>query len=111
MKLLFFIISLILFSCTNSKVNENDKSITEQEEKIAKGLIQGAFDHLWAGMDSTKILNFHTGDFIILENGEVWDNDRIKQFMRKQLTDENRARRINIMDYISIEKYGPSGVG
>jgi len=59
-------------------------------------------------VDATKISNYHTDDFIILENGEVWDNDRIKQYMRKQLSMEDRAKRINKMDYISIDKYGES---
>lgn len=101
---ILFIITL--FSCSNqSDVNER---ITPQEKKIAKDLIQGAFDDLWAGVDSTKILDYHTDDFIILENGEVWDNDKIKQFMRGQLAKPNRPKRINKMEYISIEKYGPS---
>lgn len=82
--------------------------ITEAEKQIAKNLIQGAFDDLWAGVDSTKILDYHTEDFIILENGVVWDNDRIKKYMRNQLAQKDRDKRINIMDYISIEKYGPS---
>ncbi len=113
MRLITVFTCLVLFSC----VTPDDKNrvsaaeiipIKDAEKQIAKDLIQGAFDDLWAGVDSTKILDYHTEDFIILENGEVWDNDRIKQFMRGQLANEERAKRINIMDYISIEKYGHS---
>ena len=100
-------ISLLLLSCSNPSSTGNE-AITEDESKIVKDLIQGAFDDLWAGMDSTKISKYHTDDFIILENGEVWDNNRIKEFMRKKLNVEQRPKRINIMDYISLEKYGPS---
>ena len=107
MKINLLILSLLFLSCSNSLDKENT-TITEEEKGIAKNLIQGAFDDLWAGMDSTKILTYHTDDFIILENGEVWDNERIKKFMRKQLANKDRAKRINIMDFISIEKYGPS---
>lgn len=82
--------------------------ITPEETQIAKDLIQGAFDDLWGGVDSTKILDYHTEDFVILEQGEVWDNDRIKQYMRGQLAYEDRPVRINKMDYLSIDKYGPS---
>ena len=89
-------------------MNKGNITITEEERGLAKNLIQGAFDDLWAGMDSTKILAYHTDDFIILENGEVWDNERIKKFMRRQLANTDRAKRINTMDFISIEKYGPS---
>ena len=108
MKIIITILAsiLLMFSC-NSKTNEKSK-ITEAEKEIAKELIQGAFDDLWAGMDSTKILTYHTNDFILLENGELWDNNRIKKFMRDNLAKTNRSKRINIMDYISIEKYGPS---
>ena len=111
MKSILLCISILFASCSSQKNNvdaTNSSLITDQEKIIAKNLIQGAFDDLWAGMDSTKILDYHTEDFIILENGEVWDNDRIKKFMRERLAEENRPKRINKMDYISIEKYGPS---
>lgn len=106
MKFIWAFLPFFLFSCTQQ--SNEPAQITAQEKQIAKDLIQGAFDDLWAGVDSTKILNHHTDDFIILEHGEVWDNDRIKKFMRGQLANKNRAKRINLMDYISIEKYGSS---
>lgn len=106
-KILLFL--LLCSACKTTSVStSNDNVITPQEKIIAQNLIQGAFDDLWAGVDSTKISLYHTDDFIILEQGEIWDNDRIKQFMRKQLEDENRPIRTNKMEYISIEKYGPS---
>jgi len=107
MEFFLLITSILLLPCSNLNTKENIEIISEEEE-IAKKLIQGAFDDLWAGVDSTKISKYHTDDFIILEHGEIWDNNRIKKFMRRQLADTSRAERINIMDYISIEKYGPS---
>ena len=98
---------LILCSCQNSGLEESDK-VTKEEEEIAKNLIQGSFDEIWGGVDSTQIKNYHTDDFIILEHGEVWDNDRIKEYIRSQHLREERPKRINRMEYISIEKYGPS---
>jgi len=99
---------LVFSSCQSTDTNVKNQKITNEETQIAKDLIQGAFDDLWGGVDSTKILNYHTEDFIILEHGEVWDNDRIKQFMRGQHAQANRPKRINKMDYISIDKYGES---
>lgn len=103
-----FLLFFVLASCQNPTITENSKPITVAEIQIAKNLIQGSFDDLWAGLDSTKILDYHTADFIILEQGEVWDNNRIKQFMRKQYEQKNRAKRTNRMEYISIDKYGES---
>jgi len=107
MKRILFFATIFLLSCNISNTSKNNE-ITEAEKEIARNLIQGAFDDLWAGLDSTKIASYHTNDFVILENGEVWDNNRIRKFMRSRLADKNRAKRINNMDYISIEKYGPS---
>ncbi len=99
----------LLIGCQQNDKTDNKKSEISQEEiDIAKGLIQGSFDDLWAGCDSTKILDYHTHDFIILENGAVWTNDNIRSYMKDQLSDTNRPKRINRMEYISIDKYGPS---
>jgi hypothetical protein len=100
------LLALTVVSCNTSQ--NSDNVVSDQEEQIAKDLIQGAFDDLWGGLDSTKILDYHTDDFIILEHGEIWDNDRIKEYMRGRLIVPGRATRVNKMDYISIDKYGPS---
>lgn len=104
--LLFALLSFC--ACQFPGPAKQQESITPEEEQIAKDLIQGAFDDLWAGLDSTKISDYHTDDFVILEQGEVWDNDRIKAYMRRQYTDTERPKRTNRMDYISIDKYGES---
>jgi len=108
MKNTTLLVLLFLASCQAPTESKKDTPITEAERQIAKDLIQGAFDDLWAGVDSTKISDYHTNDFVILENGEVWNNDRIKEYMRKQLAVTDRAKRANRMEYLSIDKYGPS---
>ena len=107
MKKLYLLVCLCL-ACQAPQENIENNKISAAETQIAKDLIQGAFDDLWGGVDSTKMSKYHTDDFIILENGAVWDNDRIKQYMRKQLEDTVRPKRINRMNYISIDKYGES---
>ncbi len=103
-------ILLILFLSACSTPNSEKESVvlTKEEEEIAKELIQGSFDHIWGGVDSTAIAKYHTDDYIILEHGEVWDNERIKVYIRGQHQRENRPLRKNRMEYISIDKYGAS---
>lgn len=101
----FFI--LLLFSC-QSPIDNIGSPITDQEKQMAKDLILGAFDDLWGGIDSTKISKYHTEDFYILEHGEYWDNDRVREFMRKEHKRENRPNRTNRMEFISIDKVGSS---
>ena len=108
-KSLTFLITIIAFLCSCQPPNPpGTGKLTVEEEQIVKDLIQGVFDDVWGGVDSTKIADYHTDDFIILEHGEIWDNDRIKQYIRGQLKRENRPKRINRMEYISVDKYGPS---
>ncbi len=98
---------VLLLSCQKNQ-NPKEQSITPAEIQIAKDLVQGVFDDIWSARDSTRLLDYHTQDFVILENGEVWDNARIKKFMRDQMSRQNRPDRINKMDYISVDKYGES---
>jgi hypothetical protein len=102
------ILLIVLLSACQSPQPAQKSVLPQEEEAIAKELIQGAFDKIWGGVDSNEIANYHTEDFIILEHGEVWDNDRIKEYIRGQHQRENRPQRINRMEYISIEKYGES---
>ena len=104
------ILALVIISCTNpTKENKTTSNITTPEDElIIKDLVQGAFDDLWAGFDSTKVLTYHTPDFIILENGEVWDNARIKLWMKNKLANPTGTKRVNSMEYIAIDRYGPS---
>jgi hypothetical protein len=104
----FTILLIVLLSACQAPQPEQTQALTPEEEAIAKELIQGSFDKIWGGVDSMEIANYHTDDFIILEHGEVWDNDRIKTYIRGQLQRENRPLRKNSMEYISIEKYGKS---
>lgn len=90
----------------SSPNNVPTNSITPEESNIAKELIQGSFDDLWGGMDSTKILEYHTEDYYILEHGEIWDNDRVTLFMKERLAKGNLPTRVNRMEYHTIEKYG-----
>ena len=102
------IILLLLLSSCQSPNPESAQELSREEEEIAKGLIQGSFDEIWGGVDSSAIPRYHTDDFIILEHGEVWDNDTIRAYIRSQLQREGRPERKNRMEYIAMEKYGNS---
>jgi len=107
MKNLIIMMVLFFVACQNAQKTE-ETALLKEEEQVAKNLIQGSFDKIWGGIDSNEIANYHTDDFIILEHGEIWDNDRIKEYIQSQLQRPERPVRKNRMEYISIEKYGSS---
>jgi len=107
-KVLIAFSCLFVFSCQFDKKTNSLNPISSDDIAAAKSLIQGSFDDLWAGLDSTKINTYHTDDFIIFEQGQVWDNAMIKDYMRGQLKQINRPIRTNKMEFFLIEKYGSS---
>ena len=44
----------------------------------------------------------------MLENGELWKNEEIKAYVRRQLAKNEAIERINKMEYLTIDKYGES---
>ena len=107
MKYFSFVFALCLLTGCSPKLN-TETPISASEEKIMKDLIQGVFDDIWSVKKPDNLLKYHTPDFIILEHGEVWDNETIQKWMEGRIEKGNIPKRVNRMEYISIDKYGPS---
>lgn len=43
-----------------------------------KKLVENSFKEIWSNLDESKISKYYTEDFILLEDGEVWNNDSVK---------------------------------
>ena len=97
---------LVLFLGFNFQIICQEIEVSKDEEIAVKALVQGIFDDVWGGLDSTKILDYHTEDFIILENGELWTNKEIKAYVKRSLESETKSERLNSFEYISMEKQG-----
>lgn len=82
------------------------QSISPSDQDEVKQLIIDCFQHIWSNMDSTKLDQYHTDDYLLLEHGEVWNNDTIKNYMRRALSSEVRSTRENKFEFIKIERYG-----
>ena len=103
--------SLMLIVFITACSPQETKSILTEEQKnidieVAKQLVQGIFDDVWGGLDSTKILDYHTSEFVILEQGQIWKNKEIRDYIRRSLKNEDIPKRINKMDYISTKHMG-----
>lgn len=94
---LFFGVSLLAQAQQNS-----DKEAIQQ-------LIQGSFDELFSRFDSDQIGNFYTDDFILLEDGEVWDNGVLLDYFTKAKQNPNPATRVNRFEFIKTTISGDRG--
>ena len=90
---------LILFSATMSfgqVSNEANKS------EIAN-IIAESFDQIWSELNSENILKFYTEDFLLLENGEVWNNDSIANYLDYAILNKPIPKRENTIEIIEIK--------
>ena len=106
----FFIILIIcaFYSCNNrtntDSINYFELNELQEQADIdsVKKLISKSFQDIWSDLDSTKIKNHHTTDYFLLENGVVWNNDSVSNFMiRARIrADRQQSHRINRFDFL-----------
>ena len=79
----------------------NAQSSDEQE---LKDLIQNSFDDIFSEMKLETLQKYYTDDFLLLEVGEVWDMDRIKNELSSY--DLKGRTRLNEFEFIQVKISG-----
>lgn len=75
----------------------------ETDKKLIKNLVMESFDEIWSKLNSKNIDTYYTKDFLLLENGEVWNNDTIANYLDKALLDKPNPIRINTIEIIDTK--------
>ena len=98
MKRLNFIILMMFFTTISfgQISNETDKTRIEN-------LIIESFDEIWSKLDAKNIDKYYTKDFLLLENGEVWNNDSIKNYLDNAMLRKPNLKRMNTIEVIEIK--------
>ncbi|TXD46770.1 DUF4440 domain-containing protein [Polaribacter sp. IC073] len=105
-KIIVLLVILLTYSCENN-VKSNTKNTIEitdlqkqQDVDAVKELISKSFQDVFSDLDSTKVLNHYTKDFILLENGVVWNNDSITTYIRERQIGKNEVQRRNKFEFL-----------
>ncbi|MFT5916415.1 MAG: hypothetical protein ACI81T_002924 [Bacteroidia bacterium] len=85
---------LILFLAISFQA-VSQKGSVRNDSTIIHNLIQAEFDAVWSEYDTTGLSKFHTEDFLLLEHGEVWNNDTIKTYQKRGVLRKDRPVRTN----------------
>ena len=101
-------IALLFWSCQTSVKedlqSENESELSESQADIdsVKHLIEGSFQEIWSDLDTARIRAYHTDDFILLEQGLVWNNDSIAKYLlgEQKRMEEGQYQRLNRFDYV-----------
>ena len=109
MKFTFFLVTVLLFCSCQTGGKEGlkplDKPVTSDSQAdidTVKHLIEGSFQEIWSDLDTTRIRAYHTDDFILLEQGLVWNNDSIARYLRdeQKRMEEGQYQRLNRFEYV-----------
>ncbi|MCL6260137.1 nuclear transport factor 2 family protein [Aquiflexum sp. TKW24L] len=97
MKKLYTIILMICFTT----ISFGQSSIETDKSRI-KELIIKSFDEIWSELNSKNIDKYYTKDFLLLENGEVWNNDSITNYLDNAILRKPKPIRMNTIEIIEI---------
>lgn len=75
----------------------------ETDKTRIKNLIIESFDEIWSKLDVKNIDKYYTKDFLLLENGEVWNNDSIKNYLDNAILRKPNLKRMNTIEVIEIK--------
>ena len=89
----FFFISIVTYGQSSNDVNKS----------IIKNLIEESFDEIWSELNSKNIGKYYTEDFLLLENGEVWNNDSIANYLDNAVLKKPIPKRENTIQIIEIK--------
>jgi len=93
-----FLIVMLLFSTIMFGQNS-----LEIDKSSIKALIINSFDHIWSELNSNNIDTYYTQDFLLLENGEVWNNEGISNYLNNALLNKPIPNRVNTIEIIEIK--------
>ena len=76
---------------------------SEMHKKQIQNLVLESFDEIWSKLEPTNIEKYYTKDFLLLEHGEVWNNDTITEYLNKAKLNLPIPKRVNTIKIIAIK--------
>jgi hypothetical protein len=78
------------------------QSSIETDKSRIKELIIKSFEEIWSELSSKNIDKYYTNDFLLLENGKVWNNDSIANYLNNAILRKPNPIRRNTIEIIEI---------
>ena len=78
----------------------------QSDEKQVQNLIQDSFDRIFSAYDSVLLLDFYTADFLLFEQGEIWDMAFIQNYLARSKANPNPPTRTNRFEFIQTKVEG-----
>lgn len=79
---------------------------SEADEQMIMDLIKDSFQDILSENKTEKLPQYYTRDFLLLEDGEVWDMKRIRKMMDVAGAMDQLPERINSFEFIEMKIAG-----
>jgi|TARA_R100000501_G_C2547231_1_gene63440 hypothetical protein len=83
----------------------SQNSELKKEDQI-KELITNSFQKIFSDLDPQSLDTYCTQDFLLLETGEVWDMDKMRNYLDRASKQKSKVIRFNSFDFIEIKIEG-----
>lgn len=97
------IFQLLIMFIGISVMSQNSE--LKKEDQI-KELISNSFQKIFSDLDPQALYTYCTQDFLLLETGEVWDMDKMRNYLDRASEQESKVIRFNSFDFIEIKIEG-----
>jgi hypothetical protein len=106
LKLLCLLVIVAAISACDKKTSEIQTETDEEAVQAVEAVVQNLFDEVWAGYDENAVTKYQTNDFLLLEHGEIWNNDTIVNWCKKMQKQDQGMQRVNTFKRIDARKNG-----
>jgi len=89
---------LLFVSCFSFAQSQKEADILS-----LKKLVEDSFEDILTEFRSEKIANYYTDDFLLIENGEIWNTDSVRNYLAKARLRTPKSKRENKFDFFNIE--------
>lgn len=112
-KMSFLLLACLFFACAPAAEPSPAAPVYDvaADQEAVRQLVQDIFDDIWSvpeGADTASIARYHTEEFILLEHGEVWTADTIRNWLRGRQADfdSTAPERRNSFDFYETKHLG-----
>ena len=95
-------LNIILLLICFMSISFGQSSIKTHESQIKQLIIQ-SFDEIWSELNSKNIDKYYTKEFLLLENGKVWNNDSITNYLDNAALKKPIPDRVNSIEFIEVK--------
>ncbi|MHA6279590.1 nuclear transport factor 2 family protein [Salinimicrobium sp. CAU 1759] len=98
--------NLFLFAVILITTVASAQTSAESDYDQLKQLIENTFQEIFSDFEPQALDTYLTNDFLLLETGEVWDMNMMRNYVKRSGERNSAVKRLNYFDFIEIKIEG-----